>query len=131
LRDIIEPLFAIASLLPEWVKEKLVEATEKLARDRHAHEVESNPVVLGVQALRENFPEDEDIWRLRSDKALEIFQDDVPGIETVGQVQSLLRRFGFRSQRVRFGSHVLRAYVVSRKALDKLIESYGAEQEVA
>jgi len=60
--------------MPGWVKEKLVEATEKLARDRGADETESNAVVLGVQALRENFPEDEKRWRLRSDQALEILK---------------------------------------------------------
>ncbi len=108
-----------------------MEATKKLARDRRAHEEETNPVVLGIQAVRENFPEGEKSWRLRSDKALEIFEEDVPGIETIGQAQALLRRFDLRSKRVRVGTKVLRAYVLSKKALDKLVERYGVEQEVA
>src|SRR5260370_18497650 len=82
LRNILEPLFAIAAALPKWVGDKLSEATRKLARDRRANEEESNAVVLGLQVLRENFPEGEDSWRLRSDQALDIFEDDVPGIET-------------------------------------------------
>ena len=131
LKDMMEPLFAIATVLPRWVKEKLIVATEKLAGDRHAHEEESNPVVLGVQALRENFPEDKKNWRLRSDQALDIFEEDVPGIEDIGQAQALLRRFGFRSQRVRVGKKVLRAYILSKKALDRLVERYGVEEEVA
>ena len=129
LKDMMEPLFAIATVLQEWVNEKLTEATRKLARDRRGDEEESNAVVRGVQALRENFPEDEDHWRLRSKKALKIFKDDVPGIETVAQAQILLRKLGLRSTRVRVGKHVLRSYVLSRNTLDRLVERYGLEQE--
>lgn len=129
LRNILEPLFAIAAVLPKWVHDKLDEATVKLARDRRANEEESNPVVLGIQALRENFPEGEDQWRLRSDQAFEIFQHDVPGIETKAHAQALLRRLGLRSTRVRVGKHVLRSYVLSRKTLDRLVEQYGVQQE--
>jgi len=128
LRDMMEPLFAIASVMPKWVRKKLIEATQTLARDRKANEEESNAVVLGVQALKENFPKHGDSWQLRSDKALEIFREDVPGIETKAQAQALLRRFGLRSVRVRFGRHVLRAYVLSRKALDRLVERYGLQK---
>jgi hypothetical protein len=127
LKDMMEPLFAIATMLPKWVNGTLTEATQRLAKDRRANEAESNAVVLGVQALRENFPEDEDRWRLRTDEALEIFKEDVPGIETAGQAQALLRRFGLRSQRVRVGKKVLRSYVLSKKALDKLVGRYGLE----
>jgi hypothetical protein len=127
LKDLMEPLFAIASVMPKWVREKLTEATEMLARDRKANEEESNAVVLGVQALKEHFPKHGVSWQLRSDKALQIFQEDVPGIDTKSQAQALLRRFGLRSVRVRFGNHVLRAYVVSRKALDRLVERYGLQ----
>jgi hypothetical protein len=130
LKDMMEPLFAIATVLPKWVSDKLIEATRALARDRTGNEEESNAVVLGVQALRENFPDDEDQWRLRSDMALEIFNDDVPGIETKAQAQKLLRRLGLRSRRVRVGKHVLRSYVLSRRALDRLVERYGLEQAV-
>ncbi len=131
LRNILEPLFAIATTLPKWVNEKLVEGAEKLAKDRRGDEEESNAVVLAVQALRENFPEGEDSWRLRSDRAFAIFEDDVPGIETKAQAQALLRRLGLHSRRVRVGKHVLRSYVLSRKTMDKLVERYGVEQEVA
>jgi hypothetical protein len=123
-------LFAIAAVLPKWVNEKLVEGAKKLSKERMGNEEESNAVVLAVQALRENFPEDEDSWRLRSDRAFAIFKDDVPGIETRTQGQALLRRLGLRSRRVRAGKHVLRSYVLSRKTLDRLIERYSAEQEV-
>ena len=128
LRDMMEPLFAIASVMPKWVREKLIDATQILARDRNANEEESNAVVLGVQALKENFPKDKDSWHLRSDKALQIFQVDLPGIETKAHAQALLRRFGLRSVRVRFGNHVLRAYVLSREALDRLVERYGLQK---
>jgi hypothetical protein len=130
LRDMMEPLFAIASVMPKWVREKLIEATQILARDRKANEEESNAVVLGVQALKENFPKHQDSWHLRSDRALEIFQEDIPSIETKAHAQALLRRFGLRSTRVRFGKHILRAYVLSRKTLNRLVERYGL-QEVA
>jgi len=129
LKDMMEPLFAIASVMPKWINEMLLEGTKRLAKDRRANEGESNPVVLGIQALRENYPKDVEAWSLRSDNALNIFREDVPGVETKSQAQGLLRKFGFRSDRVRFGKRVLRAYVISRKALDRLVERYGLEQK--
>ncbi len=126
LRDIIEPLFAIAVALPKWVNEKLVEATERLARNRRANEAESDPVVLGVQILNDHFPKNRDDWRLRSDLALE-FLEEIPGIETVANAQALLRKLGFRSQSVRVGDKVLRAYVIPKRRLDRLVSRYGGQ----
>ena len=98
-KDILEPLFAIASVLPKWVKSRLIEATESIARERNAEEGESNAIVVGVQVLDEHFPKDKDVWRLRTGRALELFSEEIPSIETKPQAQALLRRLGFRSKR--------------------------------
>jgi CHC2 zinc finger/Protein of unknown function (DUF3631) len=126
LRDILEPLFAIAVGLPGWVKDKLIEAARSLAADRRANESESDPVVRGVQILSEHYPIGRDRWSLRSERALELL-DEIPGIESVPKAQALLRRLGFRSQSARIGDVVLHAYVISRRRLEKLLRIYGRQ----
>jgi hypothetical protein len=130
-KDILEPLFAIASLLPRWVKRSLIEATESIARERNAEEGESNAIVLGLQVLDEHFPQDMDVWRLRTEEALKLFSEEIPSIETKPQAQALLRRLGFRSKRVRVGKSVLRGYEISRRKLEKLRERYAARTQAA
>jgi hypothetical protein len=130
-KDILEPLFAIASVLPKWVKRRLDEATESIASERNAEEGESNAIVLGVQVLDEHFPKDKDVWRLRTERALGLFSEEIPSIETKPQAQALLRRLGFRSKRIRAGKRVLRGYEVSRRKLEKLRERYAVRTQAA
>jgi hypothetical protein len=56
-KDILEPLFAVASVLPAWVKDELLEAADSIAKERTNDEQESNEVVRGLQILNEHFPE--------------------------------------------------------------------------
>lgn len=130
-KDILEPLFAVASVLPEWVTEKLIEGTLSIAADRNAEEAESNIVVLGVQVLTEHFPRDPDRWHVRTDTAFELFSEAIPSIETKAQAQALMRRLGFRSVSYKDGKKVLRAYKVPLRGLEKLSERYGLRQNVA
>ncbi len=125
LRDILEPLFAIASVLPKWVSEKLAEGTLIIAKERSAEEAESNAVVLGLQVLREHMPRQVESWHVRTDEALALFSEEIPSIETKAQAQALMRRLGFKSERQRVGKKVLRAYRVHRRRLQKLSERYG------
>lgn len=127
-KDILEPLFAIASVLPRWVTEKLIEGTLSIATERSAEEAESNTVVLGVQVLREHFPRESDRWNVRTDRAFDLFSEEIPSIETKAQAQALMRRLGFRSERYHAGEKVLRAYKVPRRRLEKLSERYGLGQ---
>jgi hypothetical protein len=130
-KDILEPLFAIASVLPMWVKQRLIEATESIASERNVEEGESNAIVLGVQLLDEHFPKNKDVWRLRTDEALELFSEEIPSIETKPQAQALLRKLGFKSKRVRIGQKVLRGYEISRRRLEILCERYALRTPAA
>jgi len=127
LRDILEPLFAIASVLPKWISEKLAEGTLTIAEERSAEEAESNAVVLGLQVLREHMPREGESWPVRTDEALALFSEEIPSIETKAQAQALMRRLGFKSERQRVGKKVLRAYRVHRRRVQKLSERYGLE----
>lgn len=124
LKDLLEPLFAIASVLPRWVKKKLVRATDRLNKDRMSEEGESNAVVIGLQLLKERFPAEHEVWRLRTEDAFDMFSKDLPSVETKAQAQALLRRLGFRSKRGRVGNKVLRAYQISHRKLENLCERY-------
>jgi hypothetical protein len=128
-KDILEPLFAIASALPKWVKQRLIEATESIARERNTEEGESNVIVLALQILHEHFPHDKDVWQPRTEEAFDLFSEEIPSIETKPQAQSLLRRLGFRSKRVRIGKSVLRGYEISRRKLEKLRERYAVNAQ--
>lgn len=130
-KDILEPLFAIASAFPKWVKRRLVEATESIANERNAEEGESNAIVLALQVLDEHFPHGKDIWHLRTETAFELFSGEISTIETKSQAQALLRRLGFRSKRVRIGQSVLRGYEISRRSLEKLGERYALRTQAA
>jgi hypothetical protein len=129
-KDMLEPLYAIASVLPGWVKRRLVEATERIAGERNAEE-ESNAIVFGVQLLDEHFPKDKDVWPLRTERALELFSEEIPSIETKPQAQALLRKLGFKSKRVRIGQKVLRGYEISRRKLEILCERYALRTPAA
>jgi len=130
-RDILEPLFAIASVLPTWVKDKLLDATNSIAEERSYEEQESNAVVQGLQVLKHHFPERTTVWNLRTETALEHFSEEIPSIETRAQAQALLRRFGFRSKTCRFGKRVLRAYEIPLRRLEKLLDRYGLNARTA
>lgn len=78
-----------------------------------------------LQILQEHFPERVPVWSLRTEEALEIFSEEIEGIETKAQAQGLLRRLGFRSKSSRFGKQVLRAYEIQGYRLEKLLERYG------
>lgn len=130
-KDILEPLFAVARVLPEWVTEKLIDGSLSIAAERKAEEAESNIVVLGVQILTEHFPQDTDRWHVRTDTAFELFSEAIPSIETKAQAQALMRRLGFKSVPYKDGSKVLRAYKVPLRRLEKLSERYGLRQNVA
>jgi hypothetical protein len=130
-KDILEPLFAIASVLPRWVKRRLTEATRNIANERNVEEGESNAIVLALQVLNEYFPQGENVWRLRTEKALELFSGEISSIETKSQAQALLRRLGFHSKSVRMGQRVLRGYEISRRNLEKLSERYALRTQAA
>lgn len=131
IKDLVEPLFAITSILPTWVREKMHEATKNLSEERNAEEAESNPVVLGLQILKEQFPEDKNIWRLRTEEAFSLFTKEIATIETKAQAQALLRKFGFRSKRTRIGTRVLRAYEIPMRGLKKLCRRYRLNSQAA
>jgi Protein of unknown function (DUF3631) len=80
-RDILEPLFAVASVLPAWVTDKLTAATVRIAKERTYEEQESNTVIQGLEILKLHFPRDKSVWNLRTESALELFEE-VTGIET-------------------------------------------------
>jgi hypothetical protein len=130
-KDILEPLFAIARVFPRWVKRRLIEAAESIANERNAEEGESNAIVLALQVLGEHFPQKQKIWHLRTERALELFSEEISSIENKSQAQALLRRLGFRSKRVRIGQSVLRAYEISRRKLEKLGERYALRTQAA
>lgn len=130
-KDILEPLFAIVSVLPVWVKRRLIEGTESIARERNTEEGESNTIVLAVQILHEHFPHDRDVWQLRTEIAFDLFSEEISSIETKPQAQALLRRLGFRSKRLRLGKSVLRGYEISRGKLKKLRERYAIRTQAA
>ena len=130
-KDMFEPLFAIASVLPKWVKRRLIEGAESIANERNSEEGESNAIVLALQILDEHFPHGKDIWRLRTETALELFSGEIASIETKPQAQALLRRLGFRSKRIRIKHSVLRGYEISRRKLEKLAERYALGAQAA
>jgi hypothetical protein len=124
VRDILEPLFAVASVLPKWVRQRLAEGAIEICKGRKSEEAESNPVVAAVSILRGAFPKDEkDAWSLRTEDACELL-GEIPHHEDKAAVQALLRRLGFRSRNVRMGKHVLRAYRIPKRRLEKLAERY-------
>jgi len=130
-KDLLEPLFAIASVLPKWVRVGLTQGAENLGKERRSQEAESNSVVQGLQILIEQFPAEKTLWRLRTEQALEFFSEEIPGIETSSQAQALLRRLGFRSKRCRIGNKVLRAYEIPRKRLKQLLARYRVKTDAA
>lgn len=130
-KDILEPLFAIASVLPKWVKRRLIEATDSIASERNVEEGESNAIILALEILHEHFPQSLDVWRLRTEEALKFFSEEIPSIERTSQAQALLRRLGFRSKRIRVGKNVLRGYEISRRKLEKLRERYAVKTQDA
>jgi hypothetical protein len=130
-RDILEPLFAISTVLPKWVRDKLVDAAESIAKDRNYEEQESNTVVQGLQILKERFPEGKRVWSLRTEDAVELFSEEIEAVETRGQAQALLRKLGFRSKRSRYGKRVLRAYQIPRKRLERMLARYGLREHAA
>jgi coproporphyrinogen III oxidase-like Fe-S oxidoreductase len=109
------------------VKVKLVEASNSLSREREGEEQDSNEVVRDLQILKEHFPERVSLWHLRTEEALNLFSEEIEGVETKAQVRELLRRMGFRSKSSRFGKHVLGAYEIPGYRLEKLLERYGFE----
>jgi hypothetical protein len=123
VRDIVEPLFAIASVLPRSVREELAEGTLEIAKGRKAEEQESNPVVAGIRILVSKFPEGEDVWKLRSVTACRLLEE-VPGLEDRAKVQTFLRKLGFTSKNCKIDKKVLRAYRIPRKSLERLAGRY-------
>lgn len=123
VRDILEPLFAVASVLPNWVREKLVEGASEICRGRKSEESEANPVVAALQILKEHFPKDRDVWALQTEQACELL-GEIPGMEDKSHVQAVLRKIGFSSRNTRIGKKVLRAYRIPRKQLERLCERY-------
>jgi hypothetical protein len=79
LRDILEPLFAVASVLPSDVQKRLAEAAIAISKGRKNEESESNPVVASVQILLDRFPKHEEVWKLRTDEASDLLCE-IPGI---------------------------------------------------
>ena len=130
-KDILEPLFAFASVLPKWVKHRLVEAAQSIARDRKDEEGESDAIVLGLQILKERFPMEREVWHLRTEKAFDLFSGEISSVETKSQAQALLRKMGFRSKRVRVGDRVLRGYKIASQTLKKLCERYALGAQAA
>src|SRR6185312_3332045 len=122
-KDILEPLFAVASVLPTYVTEKLVEAADEIGHERRSDEDESNSVVAGIQLLQDSLPPEKDVWKLRTDAAYELFEE-IPGIESKRDAQILLRKLGFRSKSAKFGHKTLRAYLIRRGRLGKLYDQY-------
>jgi Protein of unknown function (DUF3631) len=124
VRDILEPLFAIAGVLPKWVRLKLSEGAREIAQGRRSEEEESDPVVASVQSLTKAFPTDVDVWKLNTETALELL-GDIPGLEDRAAVQKLLRKIGFHSQANRIGKQVVRGYRIPRKSLERLSRRYN------
>lgn len=122
-KDILEPLFAVSSILPGCVRSKLIEAAGEIGHERQCDEGESNNVVAGLQVLQDSFPSENDVWKLRSEAAYDLFEE-IPGIECKRDAQTLLRKLGFRSRSAKFGRKVLRAYSIPRRRLGKLYDQY-------
>ncbi len=117
--------------MPSWVRSRIVEAAQHLAEERSAEEEESNIVISGLQILKGIFSVGQETWELRTQEALDLFDGEVPGIETKAKAQTLLRRFGFRSKPSRIGKHVLRSYQILQRHLEKPFERYRLKREVA
>jgi Protein of unknown function (DUF3631) len=126
VRDILEPLFAVASALPRSVQRSLSQAALEIAQGRKSEESESNPVVAAIHILMRKFPKDTDLWPLRTEMAYRLL-GDIPGLETLPSVQELLRtKLGFgRSKSTKFDNKVLRAYHIPRRKLEKLSKQYS------
>jgi len=124
VRDILEPLFAVASVLPRWVKNKLAQGAIEIARGRKDEEAEENPVVAGIAILMEHFPKGEDVWKLRTERACDLL-GEIPGVEDRTLAQTLLRKLGFRSRSCKFEKKVLRAYRIPKRRLERLAARYS------
>jgi len=133
-RDILEPLYAIATVLDEQnqklkITEQLIYAAERIAKDRAADEGEDEEVVAALQALAEKFPKSSDHWILTSVEAQSHFHrhDALEWVENRRQAARLLRQLGFKSAPHRQWTDVVRGYRIERHKLTDLCERYGVE----
>lgn len=123
VRDILEPLFAITSVLPGRVRRTLAEAALELSKGRSSEESETNPIVATLRVLKSRFPKKKDVWKVRT---VEVHKwlSDVPGLEDERTARATMHKIGFQSHNCKFDKHVLKAYRIPRKALDRLIQRY-------
>jgi hypothetical protein len=127
VRDILEPLFAVASVLSKRVQATLVEGTVEIVKGRKYEDSEVDPVVAAVQILTQHFPKHEEVWKLRTATACTLLEE-IPGIEDKNKVRALLRKLGFHSENCRFPKKkVLMAYKIPKRTLERLNERYPAK----
>ncbi len=131
-RDILEPLFAIAIVLDEKnsklrVTKQLIQAAERIAKDRAADEGEDEEVVATLEVLAREFPKASERWILTSSAARSVLQkhDALEWVEERRQAARLLRQLGFRSATHRTAGRVIRAYAIARHKLVDLCQRYG------
>jgi hypothetical protein len=115
LRDIVEPLFAIATVADWKPRDKrytdpMIEAAHKLAGIRIEHDADDAALVAGLTTLqaiaRPNGPD----LVISSSGALALFQhtEELDWIDTKEKARAFLRRLGFRS-----GVHRLERFIES------------------
>lgn len=115
LRDIVEPLFAIATVADRGQKDQrytdaMIQAAHKLADLRIEHDADDAALVAGLTALkgiaRPNVPD----LVISSSGALALFQqiEELEWIDTKDKARAFLRRLGFRS-----GVHRLERFIES------------------
>jgi hypothetical protein len=124
VRDILEPLFAIASVLPESVKRQLIDGACDITKGRKSEESEANPAVASVHVLMNHFPKSKDEWKLRTSKACEML-GEIAGLEDIVKVRAMMRKLGFKPSSQRFDKEVLSGYRISRKELKRLMQRYS------
>jgi hypothetical protein len=124
VRDILEPLFAIAKVLPTPVRQKLAEAAGKIYQGRRTEEETSNPAVAAIQILMERFPKGEKVWIEPTAKVCALLEE-IPGLEDKPAAQAVLRKMGFKGKGKRYGKHVLQSYRIPRSTLETLAERYA------
>jgi hypothetical protein len=136
LRDILEPLFAVAAVADAELGARtntdiLIQAAKEIASGRAEDEGEEEALVAVLAALKEAIGKQDHIV-LTSADALDLFKRP-EGLEWVIELQQarrLLRRCGFRS-----GTHrrdgepgPVRGYRIERDALEDLLSRYACDQ---